>query len=81
MAEEKEEKVGFIADMLSSGSKISSKRVITFLAFLLMAVGYVSNLYFDFEVNAEYFEAMEWIVIAGLGVTASERFTKKEDKK
>ena len=77
MAEEKEEKAGFIADMLSSGSKISSKRVITFLSFVLMAAGYLSNLYFDFEVKTEYFEAMEWIVIAGLGVTASEKFSKK----
>ena len=72
--------MNIVKDMLSSGSKISSKRVITFLAFMMMAIGYVSNLYFDFKVEESMFEAMEWIVIAGLGVTASEKFSKNGDK-
>jgi hypothetical protein len=46
-----------------------------------MSIGFLANLFFDFTIEDNIFEAMEWIVIAGLGFTASEGFTKKKDKK
>jgi hypothetical protein len=54
--------MSFVTSMLSESGVISSKRVVTFLAFLLCGGGYIA------------------MVIAGLGFTASEKFTKKEDK-
>lgn len=67
----------FIMQMLGSDGKVSSKRVITFAAFFVMAVGFISNLYFGYKVEEAFFTSMEYIVIAGLGFTASEKFGSK----
>jgi len=68
--------------MLSDGTNdtISSKRVITFLAFLLCAAAFICELVWGLDVKNQTFDSMMYIVIAGLGFTASEKFTKKEDK-
>ena len=66
----------FLKNMLSSGSKVSSKRVVTFICLLFMIIGYVANLFWDFEVSSNMFESLQWIVMAGLGFTASEKFGK-----
>jgi hypothetical protein len=58
---------------------ISSKRVITFLAFLLCSVAFISNIFWKYEVDIKLFENMMYIVIAGLGFTASEKFTSKRE--
>jgi hypothetical protein len=61
----------------------SSKRTITFLAFVLMAVGFTAEMFFERRVNPQTFEAMMYIVLGGLGFTASEKFSargKKTDK-
>ena len=57
----------------------SSKRTITFLAFLLVAIGFVTELFFDLKVSPQTYEAMMYIVIGGLGFSASEKFTKKQN--
>ena len=66
----------FLKNMLSSGSKVSSKRVVTFICLLFMIIGYVANLFWNFEVASNMFESLQWIVMAGLGFTASENFGK-----
>jgi hypothetical protein len=65
--------------MLTDGTDdgISSKRVVTLLAFVLCAIAFVANLFWGFTIDATLFEGMMYIAIAGLGVTASEKFTKK----
>ena len=45
-------KQGFISQMLSSDGKISSKRFVTFICLFFMIVGYVANLFWDFEVSS-----------------------------
>ena len=66
--------MNFLKNMLSSGSKVSSKRVVTFICLLFMIIGYVANLFWNFEVADNMFESLQWIVMAGLGFTASENF-------
>jgi len=66
--------MNFLKIMLSSGSKVSSKRVVTFICLLFMIIGYVANLFWNFEVADNMFESLQWIVMAGLGFTASENF-------
>jgi len=75
--------MSFLAKMLSgeSESNPSSKRVITFLAFLLCATGFIAEMFFEKKVNPTTFEYMMYIVIGGLGFTASEKFTKKDNVK
>lgn len=60
----------------SHDGSISSKRVITFLAFILCACGFVADIY-GHRVSSELFDSMMYIVIAGLGFTASEKFISK----
>ena len=72
----------FFINCLSSDGKISSKRLVTLLAFLMMAVGFISNLYWGFKIDNTIYDSMKWIVIGGLGFTASEQFAgKKEEEK
>lgn len=65
--------------MLTDGSDagISSKRVVTLAAFLLCALGFVCDLFWDKKVDPNVFDSMMYIAIAGLGFTASERFSKQ----
>lgn len=65
--------------MLGDGvnNSVSSKRVITFLAFLLCGGAFVADIC-GYKITPALFESMMYIVIAGLGFTASEKFAKKE---
>lgn len=69
----------WLHSMLQDGRDgyISSKRVITFLAFLLCAGGFIAMVY-GYSIDTKIFDSMMYIVIAGLGFTASEKFSKKE---
>lgn len=68
--------------MLSDGcdGSISSKRVITLLAFLVCVYGFIADIH-GFQITPSLFDSMIYLVIAGLGFTASEKFAKKEEKK
>ena len=68
----------WLASMLQDGinQSVSSKRVITLLAFLLCAGAFVSDI-IGYKITPALFESMMYIVIAGLGFTASEKFAPK----
>jgi hypothetical protein len=68
--------------MLSDGinGSVSSKRVITLLAFIVCVYGFVADIH-GYKVTASLFDSMIYLVIAGLGFTASEKFAKKEEQK
>lgn len=74
--------MNFLSKMLSGEGEEnpSSKRVITFLAFILLAAGFIAEMFFEKKVNPTTYEYMMYIVIGGLGFTASEKFTSKEKK-
>lgn len=55
----------------------SSKRAVTMLAALLMAVGFIANLFWDYTVDQFIFESVMYVVIAGLGITGAEKFAPK----
>ena len=65
--------------MLSDGvsDNISSKRTVTILAFLMCSGGFIASIC-GYNVDSKLFDSMMYIVIAGLGFTASEKFTKKD---
>lgn len=69
-----------LKSMLADGHdplSVSSKRVVTFLAFLLCAFGFLVDLFSNFQITQTIYDSMMWIVVAGLGFTASEKFAKK----
>ena len=66
--------------MLSQDPGISSKRVVTFLAFLLCAAAFIAMI-LGYQIDQKLFDSMMYIVIAGLGFTASEKFAPTKENK
>jgi hypothetical protein len=62
---------------------LSSRRVVTFIAFLLCGIAFIANLFWGFEVKQFMFESMIYLAMVGLGVTVAEKFApvNKETKK
>lgn len=71
----------WISSLLADGhnNTVSSKRVVTILAFILCAIGFLTELFTEYTVNEHVYDSMMYIVIAGLGFTASEKFTSKKE--
>jgi len=69
-----------IKDMLSAenSDKMSSKRVITFLSFLLIATAFIANLFYAKTVDTNMYNGVIQIVWAGLGVTVGEHLLKNK---
>ena len=67
--------MNFFKNMLSSEGKVSSKRFVTFVCLLFMLIGYTANLFWDFTIDSDLFQSLQWIVMAGLGFTAAENFS------
>ena len=72
----------FILQMLTAEGEQqpSSKRFITFLAFLLLATGFIAELFFEKKLNPQTFDVIMYVVLGGLGFTATEKFVTKEEK-
>lgn len=66
----------------SHNGTLSSKRLVTFLAFLLCGISFIANLFWGFEIKEFMFDSMIYLTMVGLGVTASEKFApiNKETK-
>ena len=73
----------WLNSLLSDGTNgsVSSKRVITLIAFLLCGIAFMVDLFTEHKATPALFDSMMYIVIAGLGFTASEKFFKKELEK
>ena len=67
----------WLMSMLSEGSEVSMKRVVTSSAFCLLAIAFLLNLFWDIKVNDALLNIMENIVFAGVFSTMVEKFAKK----
>ena len=69
----------FLHSLLGDGidGSWSSKRVVTLLAFVLCAIAFLADVFWDKKISQGLYDGMMYIVIAGLGFTASEKFTSK----
>ena len=69
-----------IKSMLADGENgsISSKRVITFVATLLVALSFVGNLFWKLTIEEFMYSSMMTIILAGLGTTVAEKFAPKK---
>lgn len=69
-----------LRSMLADGENgsVSSKRVITFVATLLVAIAFIGNLFWDLTIEEFMYTSMMTIVIAGLGTTVVEKFAPKK---
>lgn len=57
---------------------MSSKRVVTILAFIFCTIAFFANLFFDKTIDSFIYETMAWIVLGGMTATAVEKFKKEE---
>lgn len=57
----------------------SSKRVVTFICVMLMTAAFVCDLVWDLSVPQFMYEAVAYIVIAGVGFTGAEQFAKSKN--
>lgn len=71
----------FILNMLSNGSSVSSKRVITLLAFILLALAFILDMFLDIKVSDKLIDVMEMLVVAGFGSTVLEKFSNGKESK
>jgi hypothetical protein len=55
----------------------SSKRFITLIAFTLLAIAFIANIFFEIPLQEFIFDGMMYLVAAGLGFTTLEKFSKK----
>ena len=70
--------VGYVKGILAdSHGSPSSKRVISVGFALLIAVGYIANLFYGKHIDDNILDAVMMIVIAGLGFTGVEKFAPK----
>ena len=60
--------------MSDINGNLSSKRLVTFIALMLIVAGYVANLVYGKVVDQNMFNSVMYIVIAGLGFTGAEQF-------
>jgi len=60
--------------------RLSSKRIFTFLGFVMITSGFYGDLFWDLSVTSYIFESVTFIVIAGLGFTGAEKFAPKRFK-
>lgn len=69
-----------LSSMLKDGidGTLSSKRVVTLLAFVLCAIAFIANLFFGMTMERFIFDSMAYIAMAGLGATVAEKFTAAE---
>lgn len=67
-------KVGAFFRELFSGvrGEISSKRAVVLIAFILLCVAFISNLFFGYVIAEFIFENFVYIVLAGLGLATAE---------
>lgn len=54
----------------------SSKRFITLIAFLMMCIAFIANIFMDIPLQEFVWDGMMYIVAAGLGFTTLEKFSR-----
>jgi len=57
--------------------KISNKRFITMLCSLLLAIGFIANVFLSKHIDDNVLNAVMFVIISGMGVTGVEKFAPK----
>lgn len=59
-------------------SALSTKRVVSVLAFFCCMVGFFVDLFTNLQISSELYSSMMWVAIAGMGFTGFEKFAPKK---
>jgi len=55
----------------------SSKRLVTLVCTMLMTIGFIANLFWEFKIDEFIFNSVMYIIIGGMGITGVEKFAPK----
>lgn len=61
--------------------RLSSKRIITLISMVTLIILFAVDIFTKFSVSENILNVLEWIIIAGLGIVGSERFSKRTQNK
>jgi hypothetical protein len=71
----------FLYEMVTgTDNRVSSKRVITLIAFVLCAIAFVCNIFLEIPLRDYVWEGMLYLVGAGLGFSTVEHFANRKDR-
>ena len=73
--------LSYLKDMMSDGGNPSTKRWVAVVSTLLIAIGYIANLFWDYTIEEFIFNGVMYIVIGTLGITGVEKFAPKKPTK
>jgi hypothetical protein len=73
--------LSYLKDMMSENGNPSSKRMVAVVSTLLIAIGYIANLFWDVTIEEFIFNGVMYIVIGTLGITGVEKFAPKKPTK
>ena len=66
----------FLSSMLKGiDGETSSKRTVTWIAFLLCALAFICNVFMEIHLEENIFNGMLYLVMAGMGFSAFEKFS------
>ena len=71
----------YLKNMMSENGNPSSKRMVAVVSTLLIAIGYIANLFWDYTIEEFIFNGVMYIVIGTLGITGVEKFAPKKPTK
>lgn len=71
----------YFKDMMSDNGNPSTKRWVSVVAMILIAIGYIANLFWDYTIEEFIFNGVMYIVIGTLGITGVEKFAPKKPTK
>lgn len=58
--------------------ELSSKRLITFLSFLVMVITWIIDLFTNLSVTENVFDGFLWLTAFGLGTVVAEKFSHRK---
>jgi len=65
-----------IKSMLSGlDGQISSKRTITFVAFICVVIAFLTNVFMSIHLEEHIFDGMLYLVMSGMGFSSFEKFS------
>jgi len=63
--------------LMGLDGEISSKRMITFIAFICVTIAFLVNVFMEVHLEEHIFDGMLYLVMAGMGFSSFEKFSPK----
>ena len=63
--------------LMGLDGEISSKRTITFMAFLCVVLAFLVNVFMQIHLEEHIFDGMLYLVMSGMGFSSFEKFSPK----